>query len=174
MTPIHAFRVAISRRLFKIGMLIAGLTILLDQATKLWVLHGISLPTRPFGRIEISGIFDLTYTENRGVSFGLFAGGMTSRVLLSLLSLVVSVFIVRWLTKIERPVTTVGAGMILGGAIGNLIDRVSYGYVVDFLDFSGLHFPYIFNVADAGINVGVALLLIDSLILERRDKVKED
>ncbi|MEE4208341.1 MAG: signal peptidase II, partial [Parvularcula sp.] len=56
-----------------------------------------------------------------------------------------------------------------GGALGNLIDRVLYGFVVDFLDFSGLGFPYIFNVADAAINIGVALLLIDSLFLERRE-----
>jgi signal peptidase II len=53
--------------------------------------------------------------------------------------------------------------------LGNLIDRVLYGFVVDFLDFSGLGFPYIFNVADAAINIGVALLLIDSLFLERRE-----
>lgn len=173
MTPVHAAKAAVRRPLFRFGMIIAGLALILDQLTKLWVLHGLRLPYRFQRKIEISGIFDLTYTENRGVSFGLFAGGMTSRVLLSLLSIVVSIFIVRWLLKIERPVTAAGAGMILGGAIGNLIDRVFYGYVVDFLDFSGLGFPYIFNVADAAINVGVALLLFDALWLERKDKVKE-
>ncbi|MEO1658354.1 MAG: signal peptidase II [Pseudomonadota bacterium] len=159
--------------LFRRGILLALVMIVLDQATKLFIVHGIALPERPFGKIEISGIFDLTYTENRGVSFGLFAGGMTSRVLLSALSLVVSAFIVRWLSTIVRPLTALGAGLILGGALGNLIDRVAYGYVVDFLDFSGLHFPYIFNVADAAISVGVAFLLYDTLILERREGVKE-
>ncbi|MEO1042280.1 MAG: signal peptidase II [Pseudomonadota bacterium] len=159
--------------LFRRGMMLAVLTIVIDQATKLLMVHGVGLPDRPFGKIEISGIFDLTYTENRGVSFGLFAGGMTSRVLLSALSLVVSGFIVRWLSTVVRPVTAIGAGLILGGALGNFIDRVAYGYVVDFLDFSGLYFPYIFNAADAAINVGVALLLYDTLILERRDGVKE-
>lgn len=168
MTPIHALRAATGRPLFRFGLILAAGTIALDQATKLWVLHGIRLPYRFQQKIEISSIFDLTYTENRGVSFGLFAGGMTSRVLLSLLSLAVSAFIIRWLMKVERPVTACGAGLILGGAIGNVIDRVSYGYVVDFLDFSGLYFPYIFNVADAAINIGVALLLIDTLILEKR------
>lgn len=161
------------RALFRRGIVLALIVIALDQATKLLIVHGIALPERAFGRIEISGIFDLTYTENRGVSFGLFAGGMTSRVLLSALSLIVSGFIIRWLSTIVRPVTAVGAGLILGGALGNLIDRVAYGYVVDFLDFSGLHFPYIFNVADAAINVGVAFLLYDTLILERREGVKE-
>ncbi|WP_332871540.1 signal peptidase II [Parvularcula mediterranea] len=162
------------RKLFRIGMILAGATIVLDQITKLWILHGIHLPDRYGNKIEISGIFDLTYTENRGVSFGLFAGGMTSRVLLSLLSAVVSVFLIRWLTRIERPVTAYGAGLILGGAIGNLIDRVFYGFVVDFLDFSGLGFPYIFNVADAAINIGVACLLLDALVLEKRDAVKKE
>ncbi len=160
-------------KLFWYGMALAALMIVLDQATKLFIVHGIALPERPFGRIEISGIFDLTYTENRGVSFGLFAGGMTSRILLSVLSLVVSGFIVRWLGTIVRPLTAIGAGLILGGALGNLIDRVAYGYVVDFLDFSGLYFPYIFNVADAAINVGVVFLLYDTLVLERREGVKE-
>ena len=169
MTPIHALRIATGRRLFRVGMLLAFVTIALDQATKLWILHGIRLPYRFRQTIDLSGIFDLTYTENRGVSFGLFAGGMTSRVLLSLVSFAVSVFIVRWLMTLERPVTAWGAGLILGGAVGNLIDRVFYGYVVDFLDFSGLYFPYIFNVADAAINIGVVFLLVDSLILERRD-----
>ncbi|MEM7739781.1 MAG: signal peptidase II [Pseudomonadota bacterium] len=159
--------------LFRRGIALAVLTIVLDQATKLLMVHGIDLPERPFGKIEVSGVFDLTYTENRGVSFGLFAGGMTSRVLLSTLSLIVSGFIVRWLSTIERPLTAIGAGLILGGAFGNLIDRVAYGYVVDFLDFSGLYFPYIFNVADAAINIGVAFLLYDTLILERRDGMKE-
>jgi len=160
-------------KLFWYGIGLAALMIVLDQATKLYIVHGIALPERPFGRIEISGIFDLTYTENRGVSFGLFAGGMTSRVLLSVLSLVVSGFLVRWLGLIVRPLTAIGAGLILGGALGNLIDRVAYGYVVDFLDFSGLYFPYIFNVADAAINVGVVFLLYDTLVLERREGVNE-
>ncbi|MEM9810207.1 MAG: signal peptidase II [Pseudomonadota bacterium] len=165
---------AMGRPLFRRGFMLAALTIVLDQLTKLWVLHGIALPQRPLGRIEISGIFDLTYTENRGVSFGLLAGGLVSRIGLSLVALIVSGFIIRWLSTVTRPVTAWGAGLILGGAVGNLIDRAFYGYVVDFLDFSGLHFPYIFNVADAAINIGVALLLFDTLILERREGVAVD
>ncbi len=172
MTVGNWMRTAARRPLFRMGMGYAALVVLFDQVTKLWVLHGIRLPERPFGRINLTPIFDLTYTENRGVSFGLFAGGMTSRVLLSLLAIIVSGFLLRWLGKTDRPVTAAGAGLILGGAIGNLFDRVAYGFVVDFLDFSGLGFPYIFNVADAAINVGVGLLLIDSLILERGEMKK--
>lgn len=163
-----------SRPLFRAGLGIASITVLLDQVSKLLILHVVRLPDRYANRIELTPVFDLTYTENTGVSFGLFAGGLVSRVLLSVLAIVVSGFIVRWLMTLARPVSVIGAGMILGGAIGNLVDRVFYGYVVDFLDFSGLGFPYIFNVADAGINVGVALLLLDSLVLEPREaRVKE-
>ena len=170
---ITSAKAAFARPLFRQGMILAVVTIVLDQISKLWILHGIALPRRFPQKIELSGIFDLTYTENRGVSFGLFAGGMASRVLLSLMALIVSGFIIGWLSKIERKVSALGAGMILGGALGNVIDRVAYGFVVDFLDFSGLGFPYIFNIADAGINVGVALLLLDALVLERREKKAE-
>ncbi|MEM1380145.1 MAG: signal peptidase II [Pseudomonadota bacterium] len=168
MEIITAAQVAFQRPLFRRGLILAAGTVLLDQITKLWIVYGLALPDRFGNRIELSSIFDLTYTENRGISFGLFAGGMVSRVILSVLALVISGFLLRWLAKIERPVTAAGAGIILGGAIGNLIDRVAYGYVVDFLDFSGLGFAYIFNVADAAINIGVALLLLDALVLEKR------
>ncbi|MEM9840603.1 MAG: signal peptidase II [Pseudomonadota bacterium] len=168
MSLVDAASAALKQPLFQRGLALAGGVIALDQATKLWVLHLLELPMRFANKIEISGIFDLTYTENRGISFGLFAGGMVSRVLLSLVAVVISVFIIRWLAKVDRPVTAAGLGIILGGAIGNLIDRVAYGFVVDFLDFSGIGFAYIFNVADAAINIGVGLLLLDALVLEKR------
>jgi signal peptidase II len=74
-----------------------------------------------------------------------------------------------WVRKAIRPLPALGVGMIIGGAIGNnLIDRVLYGYVVDFIDVSRLHFPWVFNVADSGISVGVALLLLDSFLSEEK------
>jgi signal peptidase II len=151
-------------------MVLAAVTLVLDQATKLWVLHLLELPERIGGKVELSPFFDLTYVENRGISFGLLAGGMVSRVFLSLVSVAVSVFLVRWLMRTERRFAGIAAGLILGGAIGNLIDRVFYGYVVDFLDFSGIGFGYVFNVADAAINIGVAFLLYDWLVVERRER----
>jgi len=173
MTPFAALLTVVQRQYFKLGVMLATVVVALDQASKLWVLHGLKLPERALSHFELSPIFDLTYTENTGISFGLFSGGMTSRVVLSVLSVVISGFILRWLTMIERPVTAWGAGIILGGAIGNVIDRVAYGYVVDFINFGDIGFAYIFNVADAAINVGVALLLFDALILERRGKMTE-
>ena len=133
---------------------------LFDQATKYWILNGVRLPER--GRIEISGVFDLTYVENTGASFGMLAGGIASRIILSSISIGVAAGLVYWLARLRRPVAVLGVGLILGGALGNLYDRLAYGFVVDFLDFSGLYFPWVFNVADAAINVGIAALLLDA------------
>ncbi len=160
-------RMAARNRFFLPALLLSSLVIVLDQISKHVVLYASPLggdlcsPITPeyCGRIEISKIFDLTMVWNKGVSFGLFAGGMTSRILLSLLSISVACGLLIWLTNLRRRVAALGIGMIIGGAIGNTYDRIVYGAVVDFLDFSGLYFPYVFNVADAAINVGVACLL---------------
>ena len=152
-----------ANRLFGLGMMLALFVIALDQISKHLILYGIRLPARR--QIDMSGVFDLTYVENTGVSFGLFSGGMASRVGLSVLSVVIAAYVVRWLGTLHRRVAAIGAGLIVGGAIGNLYDRVLYGYVVDFLDFSGLGFPFVFNVADAAINVGVACLAWDAFVV---------
>ena len=148
--------------LFRRGLALAVLVVALDQLAKLWILYAVRLPER--GKVDLSSVFDLTYVENRGVSFGLFAGGTVSRVGLSVLSVLIAAYVVRWLGTLERKVAAAGAGLIVGGAIGNLFDRVAYGYVVDFLDFSGLGFPFVFNVADAAINLGVACLAWDAFV----------
>jgi signal peptidase II len=71
--------------------------------------------------------------------------------------------LVAWLARLNRPVAACGAALIIGGALGNLYDRIAYGHVVDFLDFSGLGFPWVFNIADTAINLGVACLLLDAV-----------
>ena len=134
--------------------------ILLDQATKVWVVEILQLPA--LRQISLLPFFDLTYVENRGASFGMLAGGMGSRIILSIVAIGISLFLVQWLASIRRPLTAAGVAFVIGGAIGNLIDRVLYGYVIDFLDFSGLWFPWVFNVADSCINVGVACILVDA------------
>lgn len=162
MTAVKAWWAAArANRLFGLGLMIALFVIALDQISKHMVLYAIRLPARH--QIDLSDVFDLTYVENTGVSFGLFSGGMASRVILSVLSVVIAAYVVRWLGTLERRVAAVGAGAIIGGALGNLYDRVFYGYVVDFLDFSGIGFPFVFNIADAAINIGVACLVIDAI-----------
>ncbi|MGF1545465.1 MAG: signal peptidase II [Parvularculaceae bacterium] len=158
--------------LFPLALAGAGLVAVVDQLSKAWILHGIDLPGRavPCAReprldcpqIHVAPFFDLTYVENRGASFGVLAGGLASRVFLSLLSVVIVGFLVAWLARLRRRLAAGAVALIAGGALGNLYDRVAYGHVVDFLDFSGLGFPWVFNVADAAINVGVGLLLLDA------------
>jgi signal peptidase II len=157
--------------LFRRGLAGAVAVGALDQASKYVIVHVVKLqerfvpcakkPAEFCHQIAVSPIFDLTYVENRGASFGMLAGGAVSRVFLSVLSLAVAGFLVSWLARIHRPLSAAAVALIIGGAIGNLIDRASLGYVVDFFDFSGLFFPWVFNVADASINVGIALLALD-------------
>ena len=153
---------------FRRGITLALVVIVLDQLTKHWILYGLRLHQRVPERIEVLPFFDLSYVENTGVSFGLFSGGLVSRVLLSILALVVAGFVLRWLGTLHRRVAALGAGFIIGGALGNVYDRLLYGYVVDFLDFSQIGFPWVFNVADAAINIGVACLAWDAFVVTPR------
>lgn len=146
---------------FRWGILAAALIAIADQASKFWIVRVVELPLKR--KIELSSIFDLTYVENRGASFGMLAGGMGSRIILSSISIAVATALVIWLARLNRRFASAGAALIIGGALGNLYDRLAYGYVVDFLDFSGLYFPWVFNIADAAINVGVGCLIIDAL-----------
>ena len=154
------WRAARDNRLFRFGVVGAFAVAALDQLTKYWIVHVVDLPR--IGQIDLSPIFDLTYVENRGASFGLLAGGLASRILLSSISTVVAVGLLIWLGRLNRPVAAIGVALVMGGAIGNLYDRAAYGFVVDFLDFSGLYFPWVFNVADSAINVGIAFLVLDA------------
>jgi signal peptidase II len=115
-------------------------------------------------KIEISGIFDLTMVWNYGVSFGMLkASDGLARWALIALSLGIAGFFVWWMRTATRPLTGWALGLVVGGALGNVIDRIRFGAVADFLDFSGLYFPWVFNVADAAITVGAALLALDFL-----------
>jgi len=149
--------------------LIASAVIVLDQLTKAWVLYGLHLRER--GRIDLSPMFDLSFVLNRGVSFGLLTSDGAGRWLLSLFSIAVAAGLAWWVRRADRPLFSLAVGFIMGGALGNVIDRIRFGGVVDFLDFSGLMFPWVFNVADSGITIGVLLLLADGFVSERRNRV---
>lgn len=143
-----------------LGLLPATLLFIADQASKWWILEQIQLPR--LGRIEISGIFDLTMVWNYGVSFGMLkAGSELERWGLVALSAIISAVFAVWLARAERRLTALALGIVIGGALGNMIDRIRYGAVADFLDFSGLYFPYVFNIADAAITIGAAILFLD-------------
>lgn len=148
---------------------LAVLVIALDQASKYWVLSVLRLPQ--LFSTPVIGPFHLTMVWNPGVSFGLLQmDHRLVRWVLAAFSVGVAVLLAAWVRKATRPLFANALGLIIGGAIGNVIDRIRFGAVVDFLDVSRLHFPWVFNVADAAINVGIACLLLDMLIQDRRER----
>ncbi len=155
------------------GASVAILTLALDQATKWWVLIGYELQDR--GRVRITSFFDLVYVKNLGISYGLLP--LDSRLgqwlLAGFAGLAVIVMAV-WLARgITSKLVAASVGLIMGGAVGNAIDRLAVGGVVDFIQLHAFGFYwYVFNIADAAIVAGVCGLLYDSLGLSRNRAVK--
>ncbi|MCW5729444.1 MAG: signal peptidase II [Alphaproteobacteria bacterium] len=148
------------------GLAIALLTFVLDQVSKLWLL---GLMQRHQGFIEVTPFFNLVMVWNRGVSFGLFAANSSQqRWLLIGIAVFMVVVLLVWLVRSRDPWLAGGLGLVIGGAIGNVVDRLRFGAVADFFDFHafGFHWPA-FNIADSAIVVGVAILLLDGLFGER-------
>jgi signal peptidase II len=139
-----------------------------DQLSKMWFL---SKGFEPGQSEPVFGPFALTMVWNRGVSFGLFRAEVEwVRWALTIFSFAVAVTIAVWARKVQRPLLGWAFGLIMGGAIGNMIDRLRFGAVADFLDFHGLGFPWVFNIADSAISIGVVLLLIDTFLADRKPK----
>ena len=143
---------------------VAAAVVVLDQLSKWWVLDVLDLPARL--QIAVApGLFNLTMVHNAGVSFGLLrADAAVGRWALTLFSFAVAAGLAWWARNALRPLGAAALGFVIGGAVGNAVDRVRVGVVTDFLDFSGLHFPWVFNVADSAITVGVALLVLESVL----------
>jgi signal peptidase II len=142
---------------------LAVFVIVADQLSKHWILFVYDLPAR--FSVPIAGPFSLTMVWNRGVSFGLFrADADLIRWMLAAFSIIVAIVLTVWVRRAERPFMAVGLGLVIGGALGNVIDRIRFGAVADFLDFQRLgFFPWVFNVADSAITIGVVFLLLDSM-----------
>jgi signal peptidase II len=145
------------------GLALAGLVIVLDQLAKWWVVTVMMTPPPP-GPIVLTPWLNLVLTWNHGISFGLFAGAAAPFILMAVSLLVVAALVV-WMVRDPRPIAVVSLGLVIGGALGNAIDRLRVGAVADFIDFhvAAWHFPWAFNVADSAISVGVTLILIDGL-----------
>ena len=160
--------------LSRYGLSVAAVTVLLDQATKLWILFVFDLPAR--GRVPLTPFLDLVMVWNRGISYGLFQqeGPYGAWMLLAITVIAVVVLWV-WLARETSSLAALSLGLIVGGAIGNGIDRLFYGAVADFVSFY-IHTAtwrfdwYVFNVADVAIVAGVAGLLYNSLFGSRAAK----
>lgn len=123
--------------------------------------------------VELTSFFDLRMVWNPGVSFGLMrANTDIVRWALVLLSFVISGVFVWWLRTAERRLTAIALGLVIGGALGNVIDRIRFGKVCDFFDFSALWFPWIFNVGDAAITLGAILLAVDMVFFTETEPGK--
>lgn len=147
---------------------IAVVVLGLDQLSKYWIMQVLRLPE--YATQEVFWPLQFTRIWNQGVSFGLLqAGNDFVRWGMVAFNLGVALLLIRWVWRGQmRMLAAVGYGMLIGGAIGNAIDRALFGAVIDFLDVQRLgFFPWIFNIADAGITVGVILFLLDSLRRER-------
>ncbi len=143
------------RKRLRLSLIVATIVVALDQLSKLWIrdnlVPGESLP-------EI-GFLRLTYVVNTGSAFGLFANQTFLLIVITIVSLTSILLFLRYLSSASA-LTNASLGLILGGAVGNLIDRLHFGYVIDFIDirlWGGLHWPA-FNVADAAIVVGIFTL----------------
>ena len=146
-----------------LGLGIAALTLLADQAHKAWMLYVYDIGAR--GTLTLTPFFDLVLVWNEGISYGLFPQqSATGRWGLILFAVAASMALVAWLARIGSALAAMSIGLIIGGALGNAIDRVLYGAVADFFSLHafGLQW-YIFNVADAAIVAGVVGLLYESL-----------
>lgn len=154
-----------------LGLITAGIVLILDQVVKYVVTYPLALQSRGYEGIDIIPVFGLRWLENRGVSMGmLHADTELMRWLLVGMTMVISLFVAVWMWREKARQDVLALGLVLGGAIGNIIDRVRLGFVIDYAD---LHFgewrPFlIFNLADAAITIGVLILLARALLL--RDK----
>jgi signal peptidase II len=157
------------RRIDRQAMALVVATLIVDQLSKQLLLDYL-LQTELKMVSVIDGFFRLVIVWNRGVSFGLLGGDRPLPAwLLSGVAIAVCIGLFIWLRRTDRPLTGWGIGLVMGGAIGNVIDRARWGAVFDFADFhvDQWHWPA-FNVADSAIVIGVGLMLIDSLLGERQ------
>ncbi len=155
--------------------------IVLDQWSKWLILDnpqfnalGCLDQTQLCGKVDVVSFFDLNMVWNRGISFGIGQSEGVMRWLLVIVTSAIAIGFTVWLLRAARRFTGIALALVIGGAFGNVIDRVRFGAVVDFLDFSGIFRPYffnyVFNVADAAISVGAVLLFVDQILMSQQEK----
>ena len=154
--------------LLRFGLIAAAGALIADQASKLWLLYVFDIGRR--GMVQVTPFFDLVLAWNTGISYGWLQDmGTTGQTLLLAGKALAVVLLAVWMARSQTRLAVIALGLIIGGAIGNAIDRIAYGAVVDFALFhiavAGKTYSwYVFNLADAAIVAGVAALLYDSLI----------
>ncbi|HSG35774.1 MAG TPA: signal peptidase II [Sphingomonadaceae bacterium] len=151
------------------GLAIAAALFALDQWVKWLMVYPLQL--RQQGEIVVTSFFSFRYAENRGVSFGMFpAESLETRLLLIAVTSLISLVVLVWMLREKRFIDVLALAMILGGALGNIWDRLRDGYVTDYLDlhFGGISIFNIFNLADTWITLGVVIILARALFLREK------
>jgi signal peptidase II len=150
------------------GLAIAAFAVIADQASKYLVLSHFGVTDCARRGEPITAFFELVLTCNRGVSFGLFNETGSNALIFSLAAAAVVLVLLFWLSRVRATCLAAAIGLIIGGALGNVIDRVRFGAVIDFLYFhAGAWYWPAFNLADSAICLGVAAMLLDGLLLRR-------
>ena len=159
---------------YRLGLLVAAVVFLFDQLTKWWVTGPLGL-NQLGDQLYLLPFFQFTYTENNGISLGLLnATNPIGRWMLVALTSAIAIGVAVWIGREKNRIDQIALGLVLGGALGNILDRTLHGYVTDFLDLHIREFrPFlIFNVGDAAISIAVVILLLRAF-LSRKDESKE-
>ena len=149
----------------RLGLAVAAVVALMDQLAKAWVVNFFAAHAVDDRFVAVAPFLNLVLTMNRGMSFGLFnTGAAFNAAIFTVLAAIIVAGLLVWLARTEEALLVVAIGLVIGGAIGNVADRITRGAVVDFLDVHlGVWHWFSFNLADAAISVGVALMVIDGL-----------
>lgn len=147
----------------RLGLVVAVIAFLVDQGYKWWMLEIYGIAGR--GHVTVTPFLDLVLLWNKGISYGLFPqDSMAGQFVLLAVKFVIVAVLLVWLTRVTQALVAVAVGLVVGGALGNALDRIVHGAVADFFSFHAYGFYwYVFNLADIAIVAGVALLLYDSL-----------
>jgi len=152
--------------MLRLGLIVALVSLVVDQVSKWWLLDVME---KAGGPIEVLPMFNLVMVWNPGISFGMFQSGSDwAPLILSALAMVLVIVLIRWLAKAETKLLAVAFGLVIGGAVGNVIDRLVWGKVADFFDVhvAGWHWPA-FNIADSTIFIGAVIIVLDGLFASR-------
>jgi signal peptidase II len=158
-------------RYFFGGYLIAALTTLADQLHKWYMLEIVNISKKP---IHVADFFNLVMVWNPGISFGMFRNHNYSAYIFSALALVIVAFLSAWLYKTTSRFSMIAIGFVIGGALGNVADRLRFGAVADFFDFHVQHYHWpAFNIADAMVFTGAVMLCIESAFGKNQQRSKD-
>ncbi len=165
-----------NRKTLVIVLLIVGGIVALDQLSKLFIVSALEYSPTPGGSESltvIEGFLEITSHRNYGASWGLFQDQLVFFIIVSIIALGVFIFLAKDIDFKEKPLYSIGLPMLIGGTIGNFIDRLRLGYVIDFIDTMIFTYDFpIFNVADMALTVGMTIFAIDIVILDEIRKKK--